>query len=188
MVVPLSMRALLLRLRSLQEPCRTTTVPLIIGRRSVLVRDRSQQQIEFPDHVLTMRRAYRPLLYSIIRQMYPEAMAPWRQRGDYEHGSPHPLRAMENSSLAIGINERTWPLPSTGISAEWVCGGGGGTTPDIFVPEDALGMTSYFSYDARTDSLQFAFLLYTDDNRPKLNNFKESDGTSPWIILTSRTW
>ena len=51
--------------------------------------------------------------------------------------------------------------------------GGGGITPDIFVPEDTLGMTSYFKEASLSGLiLQFAF-TYTDDNRPKLNNFKE---------------
>ena len=51
--------------------------------------------------------------------------------------------------------------------------GGGGITPDIFVPEDTLGMTSYFKEASMSGLiLQFAF-TYTDDNRPKLNNFKE---------------
>lgn len=51
--------------------------------------------------------------------------------------------------------------------------GGGGITPDIFVPEDTLGMTSYFKQASMSGLiLQFAF-TYTDDNRPKLNNYKE---------------
>ena len=50
---------------------------------------------------------------------------------------------------------------------------GDSITPDIFVPEDTLGMTSYFKEASMSGLiLQFAF-TYTDDNRPKLNNFKE---------------
>ena len=51
--------------------------------------------------------------------------------------------------------------------------GGGGITPDIFIPEDTLGITSYYKEASMTGLiLQFAF-TYTDDNRIKLNNFKE---------------
>jgi carboxyl-terminal processing protease len=51
--------------------------------------------------------------------------------------------------------------------------GGGGITPDIFVPEDTLGITTYYKEAAMSGLiLQFAF-TYTDDNRLKLNNFKE---------------
>ena len=46
--------------------------------------------------------------------------------------------------------------------------GGGGITPDIFVPEDTVAMTSYFKQAAMSGLiLQFAF-NYTDDNRPRL--------------------
>ena len=51
--------------------------------------------------------------------------------------------------------------------------GGGGITPDIFVPEDTTAFTSYYKQASMSGLiLQFAF-TYTDDNRPKLNNFKE---------------
>ena len=51
--------------------------------------------------------------------------------------------------------------------------GGGGITPDIFIPEDTLGMTSYYKAAAMTGLiLQFAY-TYTDNNRLKLNNFHE---------------
>ena len=50
--------------------------------------------------------------------------------------------------------------------------GGGGITPDIFVPEDTVAMTSYFKQAAMSGLiLQFAF-NYTDDNRPKLAQYR----------------
>ncbi|RRD03008.1 S41 family peptidase [Prevotella sp. OH937_COT-195] len=59
--------------------------------------------------------------------------------------------------------------------------GGGGITPDIFVPEDTLGITSYYKEAAmRGLILQFAF-TYTDDNRLKLNNFKEMMELSDYL-------
>ena len=49
--------------------------------------------------------------------------------------------------------------------------GGGGITPDIFVPEDTVAMTSYFKQAAMSGLIvQFAF-NYTDDNRPKLAQY-----------------
>ena len=46
--------------------------------------------------------------------------------------------------------------------------GGGGITPDIFVPQDTLGITSYYKEAAISGLiLQFAF-EYTDENRAKL--------------------
>ena len=51
--------------------------------------------------------------------------------------------------------------------------GGGGITPDIFIPEDTLGMTSYYKRAAMSGLiLQFAY-NYTDDNRLKLNNYHD---------------
>jgi carboxyl-terminal processing protease len=50
--------------------------------------------------------------------------------------------------------------------------GGGGITPDIFIPEDTVNMTSYYKEAAMSGLiLQFAF-NYTDDNRPLLNSYK----------------
>ena len=60
--------------------------------------------------------------------------------------------------------------------------GGGGITPDIFVPEDTLGMTSYFKEASMSGLiLQYAF-IYTDNNRPKLNNFKEMMELSDYLV------
>lgn len=53
--------------------------------------------------------------------------------------------------------------------------GGGGITPDIFVPEDTTGITSYYKEAAmRGLILQFAF-EWTDENRDKLNQYKTAN-------------
>ena len=66
--------------------------------------------------------------------------------------------------------KHTGPAYHTSIGR--VVYGGGGITPDIFIPEDTLGMTSYFKQASISGLiLQFAF-TYTDDNRLKLNDFK----------------
>ena len=49
--------------------------------------------------------------------------------------------------------------------------GGGGIMPDIFIPDDTLGVTSYFQEaNLRGFIFQFAF-LYIDSNRKKLKEF-----------------
>lgn len=53
--------------------------------------------------------------------------------------------------------------------------GGGGIMPDIFVPQDTTGVTSYFSMAInRGLTIQFAF-QYTDQNRQKLQNYPSAD-------------
>ena len=50
--------------------------------------------------------------------------------------------------------------------------GGGGITPDIFVGEDTLGVTSYYKEASMSGLIiQFAY-EYTDENRQKLSTFK----------------
>lgn len=52
--------------------------------------------------------------------------------------------------------------------------GGGGITPDIFVPEDTTNMTSYYKEAVINGYIrQFAF-DYTDANRDKLSNFSKT--------------
>ena len=53
--------------------------------------------------------------------------------------------------------------------------GGGGITPDLFIPEDTTGITSYYKEAAmRGLILQFAF-EWTDENREKLKNFSTTN-------------
>lgn len=60
--------------------------------------------------------------------------------------------------------------------------GGGGITPDIFVPEDTTNYTSYFKEASYTGLiLQFAY-TYTDDNRLKLNNFTEMQELADYLV------
>ena len=53
--------------------------------------------------------------------------------------------------------------------------GGGGIIPDIFIPRDTTGMTSYFK-DAYFDGLLYQFSFdYIDRNRKELSAFKDVD-------------
>ena len=52
--------------------------------------------------------------------------------------------------------------------------GGGGIMPDIFIPDDTTGVTSYYREALLTGLIrQFAF-QYTDKNRAKLENYKST--------------
>lgn len=59
--------------------------------------------------------------------------------------------------------------------------GGGGITPDIFVPEDTVNMTSYYKQAAMSGLiLQYAF-SYTDNNRQKLKEFKTMEAMKVYL-------
>lgn len=137
----------------------------IIGRRS-FGKGLVQQQIEFPDHSmirLTIARYYTPSGRCIQKPYTLGDDKDYEQDllNRYEHGEFF----SQDSIKHMG------PAYHTGLGRTVY--GGGGITPDIFVPEDTLGMTSYFKQASMSGLiLQFAF-TYTDDNRPKLNNFKE---------------
>ncbi|MDR1203756.1 MAG: S41 family peptidase [Tannerellaceae bacterium] len=51
--------------------------------------------------------------------------------------------------------------------------GGGGIMPDIFIPSDTSGVTSYFNSVARSSSILYLYALeYSDKNFDKLSSFK----------------
>ena len=137
----------------------------IIGRRS-FGKGLVQQQIEFPDHSLirlTIARYYTPSGRCIQK--------PYTMGDDKDYEQDLLDRYQHGEFFSQDSIKHTGPAYHTGIGR--VVYGGGGITPDIFVPEDTLGMTSYFKEASLSGLiLQFAF-TYTDDNRPKLNNFKE---------------
>ena len=59
--------------------------------------------------------------------------------------------------------------------------GGGGITPDIFVPEDTLGMTSYYKEASMTGLIiQYAF-NYTDENRKKMGEFDTGKALATYL-------
>lgn len=137
----------------------------IIGRRS-FGKGLVQQQIEFPDHSmirLTIARYYTPSGRCIQK--------PYTLGDDKDYEQDLLNRYEHGEFFSQDSIKHTGPAYHTGLGRTVY--GGGGITPDIFVPEDTLGMTSYFKQASMSGLiLQFAF-SYTDDNRPKLNNFKE---------------
>ena len=59
--------------------------------------------------------------------------------------------------------------------------GGGGITPDIFVPEDTTAVTSYYREAVFTGLIrQFAF-AYADENRAKLNALRTADKMEQYL-------
>ena len=137
----------------------------IIGRRS-FGKGLVQHQIEFPDHSmirLTIARYYTPSGRCIQK--------PYTLGDDKDYEQDLLNRYEHGEFFSQDSIKHTGPAYHTGLGRTVY--GGGGITPDIFVPEDTLGMTSYFKQASMSGLiLQFAF-TYTDDNRPKLNNFKE---------------
>ncbi|MDH6534521.1 S41 family peptidase [Parabacteroides sp. 52] len=53
--------------------------------------------------------------------------------------------------------------------------GGGGIMPDIFIPRDTTGITSYFTHIISTGVLYLYALEYSDKNRQKLSAFNSWD-------------
>lgn len=136
----------------------------IIGRRS-FGKGLVQQPIDFSDGSairLTIARYYTPSGRCIQR--------PYENGKDrnyeldlynrYEHGEFF-------SRDSIKQNEKERFSTSLGRTVY----GGGGIMPDIFVPQDTIGVTSYLTTVlARGLTIQYTF-EYTDKNRQKLNEF-----------------
>ena len=137
----------------------------IIGRRS-FGKGLVQKQIGFNDGSmirLTVARYYTPS-GRCIQKSY--------QAGD-EKGYEEDLMARYKHGEFFSQDSIKHTGPAYHTRNGRVVYGGGGITPDIFVPEDTLGVTSYYRMASMSGLiLQYAF-VYTDDNRLKLNNFTE---------------
>lgn len=59
--------------------------------------------------------------------------------------------------------------------------GGGGITPDIFIPEDTLGFTSYYKEASMTGLIVLYAYNYTDNNRAKLKKFDSMEQLSGYL-------
>ena len=140
----------------------------VIGRRS-FGKGLVQQQMGFTDGSLirlTIARYYTPSGRCIQKPYTTGDAADYEQDiySRYQHGE-----FFSQDSI-----KHTGPAYHTGIGR--LVYGGGGITPDIFVAEDTIGLTSYFKQAAMSGLiLQFAY-NYTDNNRQKLakyNTLKE---------------
>jgi len=140
----------------------------IIGRRS-FGKGLVQQPIEFNDGSairLTIARYYTPSGRCIQK--------PYQKGKDeayeldiinrYEHGEFFSQDSIKQDESHIYYTSLGRPVY-----------GGGGIMPDIFVPQDTTGITSYFSMAvSRRLTIQFAF-QYTDKNRQKLQKYDNAD-------------
>ena len=146
----------------------------IIGRRS-FGKGLVQQQIGFPDGSLirlTIARYYTPSGRCIQK--------PYSNGDDKDYEQDLISRYQHGEFFSQDSIKHHGPAYHTGIGR--IVYGGGGITPDIFVAEDTLGMTSYYKEASMSGLiLQYAF-TYTDDNRPKLNNFKEMMELSDYLV------
>lgn len=146
----------------------------IIGRRS-FGKGLVQQQIGFPDGSmirLTVARYYTPSGRCIQK--------PYVMGDDKDYEEDLLSRYQHGEFFSQDSIKHTGPAYHTSIGR--VVYGGGGITPYIFVPEDTIGITSYFKEASMSGLiLQFAF-VYTDDNRLKLNNFTEMMELSDYLV------
>ncbi len=141
---------------------------LIIGRRS-FGKGLVQQPIEFTDGSairLTIARYYTPS-GRCIQKPY--------SKGKDENYEMDILTRYENGEFfsqdSIKQDESHIYYTSIGRTVY----GGGGIMPDIFVPQDTTGVTSYFTMAVnRGLTRQFCF-QYTDQNRKKLQTFETSE-------------
>lgn len=141
---------------------------MVVGRRS-FGKGLVQQPIDFSDGSairLTIARYYTPSGRCIQR---PYASGKdknyemdWLTR--YEHGeyfSKDSIKLDENLRYSTGLGRPVY--------------GGGGIMPDIFVPQDTTGVSSYLTEVlSKGLTIQFTF-HYTDANRDKLKQFENEE-------------
>ncbi len=146
----------------------------IIGRRS-FGKGLVQQPLSFADGSmirLTIARYYTPSGRCIQK--------PYTSGSDRDYETDLMTRYQHGEYFSQDSIKHTGPAYHTLIEKRTVYGGGG-ITPDIFVPEDTLGMTSYYKEAAMTGLiLQFAY-TYTDENRSKLNTYKDMKSLADYL-------
>ncbi|MCD8290724.1 MAG: S41 family peptidase [Prevotella sp.] len=144
----------------------------IIGRRS-FGKGLVQQQIGFHDGSmirLTVARYYTPS-GRCIQKPYTA--------GEKDYADDLLARYQHGEFFSEDSIKHTGPEYHTSIGRTVY--GGGGITPDIFVPEDTIGMTSYYKQAAMNGLiLQYAF-IYTDDNRAKLSSFTKMSELASYL-------
>lgn len=141
---------------------------LIIGRRS-FGKGLVQRQIELPDSSqlrLTVQRYYTPSGRSIQKE--------------YEHGDSY---SYEKEVLDRFTNGEAFSADSTKFDREnlftTISGrevyGGGGIMPDVFVPQDTVGLSSYYYAVANSGLLTKFAYEYVDLNREQLSSAQNID-------------
>ena len=146
----------------------------IIGRRS-FGKGLVQQQIGFPDGSmirLTIARYYTPSGRCIQK--------PFKPGDNQDYDNDLLTRYQHGEFFSQDSIKHTGPAYHTSIGR--IIYGGGGITPDIFVAEDTLSMTSYYKQAAMSGLiLQYAF-NYTDNNRQKLNTYSSMMEMTKYLV------
>ena len=140
----------------------------IVGRRS-FGKGLVQQPIEFSDGSairLTIARYYTPS-GRCIQKPY--------DKGNDEDYEMDLLTRYEHGEFfsADSIKQNTTDIYRTDLGRPVY--GGGGIMPDIFVPQDTTGMTSYFRMAATRGLIVRYTFEYTDHHRNELQAFKTSE-------------
>ncbi|MCD7815380.1 MAG: S41 family peptidase [Bacteroides sp.] len=140
----------------------------IIGRRS-FGKGLVQQPIEFSGGSairLTIARYYTPS-GRCIQKPY--------EKGKGEEYELDLLTRYEHGEFfsADSIKQNTKEIYHTRLGRTVY--GGGGIMPDIFVPQDTTGMTSYFRMAANRGMIIRYTFEYTDQNRSKMSEFETPD-------------
>lgn len=145
----------------------------IAGRRS-FGKGLVQQQMNFTDGSLlrlTVARYYTPSGRCIQKPYLPGQGLKYEEDllERYENGELYSADSIHNNGKAF----------KTSIGR--IVYDGGGITPDVFVPEDTLGMTSYYKEAAMSGLImQFAY-QYTDNNRQQLKAFSTAEEMNAFL-------
>ena len=145
----------------------------IIGRRS-FGKGLVQQPIEFSDHSmirLTIARYHSPSGRCIQK--------PYTSGADRNYDEDLMSRYQHGEFFSQDSIKHTGPEYHTGNGR--IVYGGGGITPDIFVPEDTLGMTSYYKEASMSGLIILYAYNYTDENRTKLKDFNTARSLEAYL-------
>ncbi len=145
----------------------------VIGRRS-FGKGLVQQQIGLRDGSmvrLTIARYYSPSGRCIQK--------PYSTGNDKDYEEDLLQRYANGEYFSVDSIKHTGPEYHTRIGRTVY--GGGGITPDLFIPEDTIGITSYYKEAAMSGLiLQFAF-EYTDDNRETLKGMSTASEITSYL-------
>ncbi|MDE6395121.1 MAG: peptidase S41, partial [Duncaniella sp.] len=137
---------------------------LIVGRRS-FGKGLVQNQLELPDSSairLTIARYYTPSGRCIQKTYAPGVDYERELLNRYEHGELYSADSIRQDKS----------LEFTTLHGRTVYGGGG-ITPDIFVPNDSTGITSYYINVVNAGLIQKYTFAYSDTNRERLSKSKD---------------
>ncbi len=145
----------------------------IIGRRS-FGKGLVQQQMNFTDGSLlrlTVARYYTPSGRCIQKPYQPGQMVKYEEDllERYQNGELYSADSIRNNGKAFKTR-----LGRTVYD-------GGGITPDIFVPEDTTGVTSYYKEAAMSGLIMQYAYEYTDNNRKKLETYTDEKSLEDYL-------